>query len=281
MMRVSLGLLLLWWWAWLAPDLALLLHDGGAVDPRLIAESWTPYRVDWLQGLTLSQLQWAHLGGLAVLLAYTLGLGTPVVRWLVPLMLVVVMHRSPWAWNGGDRLIRIWALTLALTPCGAAWSVDAWWRARSGRPAIGEVPVLGYRLVQLQLLVMYLWTGLDKLGDPAWLNGSAIYYAVSEANFSRAPWLFDPLLQGPAGWALSAVLVAFTLIFEIGFVPLVLHPRTRKATLAAGAALHAGIFATMSVGMFGPASVWGYQAFAFDPTLRGARDDEKMGRASG
>ena len=36
--------------------------------------------------------------------------------------------------------------------------------------------------------------------------------------------------------------------------------RAITAGLAAGVALHTGIFFTLSVGMFGPASVWGYQA---------------------
>lgn len=270
-MRASLGLLLLWWWAWLAPDLALLFHDRGAVDPQLIAESWTPYRWDVLQGLSFGELRAFHATGLLVIALYAVGLGTPVVKWLVPVFLVALLHRSPWAWNGGDRLIRIWALLLALTPCGAAVSIDAWLRARRGRPAIERVPVLGYRLVQIQLMVMYLWTGLDKLTSPSWWSGSAIYYAVSEGNFSRWPQLLDPVLQGPVGWPLSALLVAFTLLFEVGFVPGVLFARTRRLTLAAGAALHAGIFLTMSVGMFGPASVWGYQAFLADPTLPGRR----------
>lgn len=263
-MRITLGLLLLWWWAWLWPELGLLFHDQGAIDPRLIGDHWTPYRWDVLQGWSLAQLQLGHVVGAALIVLYTLGLGTPVVKFAVAAALVAVLHRSPWVWNGGDRMIRIWVLTMALTPCGAAYSVDAWLKARRGQAPHTTVPVLGLRLVQLQLMVMYTWTGIDKLQHAAWWDGSAIYWAVSDGNFSRAPWLLDPLLQTALGWPISAVLVVATLVFEAGFVPLVLWPTTRRATLIAGALLHAGIFVTMSVGMFGPASVWGYQAFLSD-----------------
>ena len=275
-MRLTLGLLLLWWWAWLWPELGLLFHDGGVVDPRLIGDHWTPYRWDVLQGRSLPALQVGHLLGLGVIAAYAAGLATPVTKWLVPVLLVAVLHRSPWAWNGGDRLIRIWALMMALTPCGAAWSVDAWLRQRWGWARRSEVPVLGLRLVQLQLLVMYLWTGIDKLRYGAWRDGSAVYYAMSEGNFSRAAWLIDPVMQSAAGWPLSALLVVFTLVFEVGFVVGALHPITRRATLAAGTLLHGGIFATLSVGMFGPASVWGYQAFLGDPTLPSRSSDDPV-----
>lgn len=280
-MRVSLGLLLLWWWAWLGPELELMFHDDGVFDPTLIRNDWMPARWDLLQGWTLPQLQAGHAAGLLVLAAYTLGLGTPLLRFVVPMMLVAVLHRAPWAWNGGDRLIRIWALILALTPCGTAWSVDAWLRQRLGRPVRETVPVLGLRLVQLQLVVMYTWTGLDKLRNASWRDGTAIYQALSDGHFNRFPALIDPLMATDAGLWASAFLVVATLIFEAGFLPLVAWRRTRVATLLAGVALHLGIFVTMSVGMFGPASVWGYQAFLADRwPPRGGSDTSKRLRPS-
>lgn len=260
-MRVSLGLLLLWWWAWLLPELGVLFGPESVADPILLDSKRSPYAISPLDGAPVETLRWVWGGGLVVIAAYTVGLGTPVVRFLVPALLVSVYHLNPWAWNGGDRLIRIWTVLMALTPCGAAWSVDAWLRGRWGRAPRRTVPAWGHRLVQLQLVVMYTWTGIAKLESRPWRDGTAITWSVLDGAFNRAPWLLDAVvLSRPGLWA-GALLVAFTLVFEVGFGPLVLWRRTRPWTLLAGVALHAGIFVTMSVGMFGPASVWGYQAF--------------------
>jgi len=265
-MRMTLAALLLWWWAWLWPELPVLFVDAGVHDPELLANDWDQPHLAITQGWSLGQLQLAHALGTLLLVAYGVGLGTPVVKFAAVAMLVVAYHRAPWVWNGGDRLIRIWAVIMCLAPSGAAWSVDAWARARQGLPVRRTVPILVHRLVQIQLVMMYTWTGIDKLMHPHWQQGTAVWWSMSDANFSRAAWLYDPLLHTTPGLWATALLTVFTLIFEVGFLPGVWFERTRKLTLAAGVALHGGIFFALSVGMFGPASVWGYQSF-----LDGAR----------
>ncbi len=260
-MRVSLGLMLVWWWAWLGTDLELLFWREGVADQVLMDHKRTPWALGWLDGLSLGELRAVWGAGLALMIAYTLGIATPVVRWLVVLAMVSMYHADPWAWNGGDRLIRIWTVILAVTPCGAAVSVDAWWRVRRGLQVPEWVSGHGHRLVQIQLALMYTWTGIAKLGDPLWRDGSAIYWSVLDGSFNRMPDLLDPILRSGLGPWLSVLLVTFTLVFEVGFAPLVAWSRTRNATLVAGVVLHMGIFLTMSVGMFQPASLWGYQAF--------------------
>lgn len=260
-MRISLGLLLLSWWTAMGAALPLL-HIDGPFDTYLMDTYWTPWRVTLLEGLSPEQLRWVWLGGFAVLGAFTAGLGTRLANLLTLVLLVAVWHRSPWIHNGGDRLLRIWTLTLLLSPSGAIWSVDAWIRGRLGAAPIEQVPILAVRLVQIQLVVMYTATGLEKLlGGPEWLAGPAVYFAISDGGFSRAPWLFDPLLQTWAGQALAALSTWITLVFEVAFLPGVLWRRTRWLTLGIGAAMHLGILVTLSVGVFGPASVWGYQTF--------------------
>ena len=177
-MRISLSLLLLWWWVWLYPELPLLFSESGLHDAYLLRKHWSlggdsllsplypalAYVLDGIvaigllspefihgvidhphlaltQGWTLEQLQWGHLGGVVLLLAYLLGFGTDVVKFLVLGLLVVTYHRAPWIWNGGDRLMRIWVLFMCLTPSGAVWSVDAWIKERLGWARRTTVPV--------------------------------------------------------------------------------------------------------------------------------------------
>lgn len=261
-MRITLGLLLLLEWVPLGPQFVTLYHVDGIVDAHLIETNWTPWTVRVLEGLTPPQLMAVYGIGILAIGAFTIGALTPLANVVVATLLVAIHHRNPWIQNGGDRLLRIWTLMMLVAPSGAMWSVDAWLRARWGLPVRATVSAFVLRLVQIQLVVMYTYTGLVKLGDPAWVRGDAIYYAISDGGFSRAPWLLDPIVQHAVARPFLRLLDLVTLIFEIGFGPLVLWSRTRTATLIAGVLLHGGIFLTMAVGLFGPASVWGYQALA-------------------
>lgn len=265
-MRITLGVLLLLEWMPLGPRFVTLFHVDGIADVELVETYWTPYAVRVLEDFSPDALMGVYAFGIVAILAFTLGVATPVSNLVVAGLLVAIHHRSPWIQNGGDRLMRIWTLMMLVMPSGAMWSVDAWLRGRRE-----TVPIFGLRLVQLQLVVMYTYTGLAKLGDIAWFQGDAIYYAIQDGGFSRAPWLLDPIVQHAGARPFLMLLDWATLVFEIFFLPLVGYPRTRNATLIAGVALHAGIFATMAVGLFGPASVWGYQAFL--PWARSQADD--------
>jgi hypothetical protein len=259
-MRIALGLLLIVWHVFYWPDLDLL-SNSGPIDTQLLDEDWTPWRLRALDGLSDPQLQTAHVLILLVLIAFTAGFGTPVMGVLALFALAAMWHRSPWIQNGGDRLLRIWLLTMAITPCGRAWSVDAWLR---GTAPGATVPVYGHRLVQIQLVVMYTYTGIAKLTGHTWLDGTAVYYSWSDYGYARWPAMFDALLTHGPVRAAGMALTWATLVWEIFFGPLVLWRRTRMPTLIAGLILHAGIFATLSVGIFSWSTVWAYLAW-LDP----------------
>jgi hypothetical protein len=274
-MRIALGVLLIVFHVGLWPRLDLFSAQG-PVDLRALREGWSAERWSYLDGLDDSQLVLAHVAALLVLLAFTLGAATPLTSWLSLVILVAIWHRSPYIQNGGDRLLRIWAFYMALTPCGRALSVDAWLFGQ--RDACALVPAYGLRLVQLQTMVMYAYTGIMKLTGSTWQRGTAIYYALSDGSFARFPELFDRVLATWPGQALTAVGTIATLAWEIGFVPLVLWRRTRWLALALGLMFHAGIFATMSVGIFSWASVWGYLAW-IEPRRLGDLASRLSGRA--
>ena len=192
------------------------------------------------------------------------------------------MHCNGLAQNGGDRLLRMWTLCLLAAPCTHAVSVDAWWARRRGRPLPATVHGLSVRLVQVQLSWMYLTTGLAKLGGAPWRGGDALYYALLAEHFQRVGGLFQADWLGSGlPYRLTQAGTAVTLLFEAGFPLLVAWRRTRWATLAVGVALHLGIFATMMVGMFSVASLWGYLAFALPalPAFRRPADRDQAGPA--
>jgi hypothetical protein len=97
--------------------------------------------------------------------------------------------------------MRLLALYLVLMPCGASWSVNAvflrWFRGKgqSTETTPHLRPAWGLRLLQIQMAIIFLAAGLEKVGDEAWLNGTAMYYVARlDDYFGRFPtpaWLFD------------------------------------------------------------------------------------------
>lgn len=259
-LRITMGVLLLVWHLFLTPDL-WLLSSAGPNDEWLLSTKWSQWRLDWLFGLTPDQMLVVHGIALVLIAMYLVGFLTPITGWLVVLWLANVWHLSPWTQNGGDRLMRILLFYLCLSPSWRAWSVDAWWMRRLGWEVPTDAPVTAVRLIQLQLVVMYTYTGIAKLYGHTWIDGSAIYYSWMDVSYVRWPMLMEWLV-GFAPVRLAGQLLAWaTLVFEVLFLPLIAWRRTRIPTLIAGLALHAGIWGTLSVGIFSWASIWGYPGF--------------------
>jgi len=260
-MRITLALLLiLSHLAWIG-DL-ILLSDAGPVTTQTIVDSASYARWSYLDGLSGDALLGAHLLGLLPLLGMLVGWQSRLMTILVLIGQVALHHRAPWLQHGGDRILRISVLALCFAPSGAAFSIDAWRaRRRRGTDACALVPVTAHRLVQLQLMIIYLLTGLAKVSGGTWHNGSALYYALSSRTFQRFPTLLEPILSSLPGQLVLAVSTWLTLAWELGFVVMVLWAPTRRWALLIGLAVHAGIAVTMMVGSFSFATTWCYLAF--------------------
>ena len=164
----------------------------------------------------------------------------------------------------------VWfAMLLPISPCGDAWSVDAW-RGRRAARLRGEViatipPHVAYgvplRCVVVLLGVIYFFPGLRKVTEigPEWASAESIinflhikwreydsgmdrwWWQAADAGYAAAWVRVDcvPWLCAAIGW--------FTIVFELGFLPLALWRRTRLIVLLAGLGFHAGIYATMGI----------------------------------
>lgn len=233
---------------------------------------WSLLGPDWADSAVQAAL-WV-LAGCALL--STLGLFTRVATVGMWALLVSFHMRNPYIVNGGDILLRTAAFLLMLMPAGAAWSLDnlvrrgllrapglarrvialafthpaLWaesWRGESSR---GLIRPWSVRLAQVQLVVLYFFTGIDKvrgvhggeLGD--WVGGHAVFRALNHGTISRFA------VFGDWPWWLFAPATWLTLAWEIAFPVLVLWKRTRWWALALGFALHVGIFLTMEVTHF-------------------------------
>jgi hypothetical protein len=132
------------------------------------------------------------------------------------------------------------ALSLALAPCGARFSVDAW--RRKGR--LPETVSSGtVRFFQVLLPVIYSASGIAKArGD--WLSHSHVLWTHLHDTYQTAVTVAVANALPAGAWTL---LQAVVLIFEAGAPLWFGWPRTRTAALVVGAGMH-----TMIGLMFGP-----------------------------
>jgi hypothetical protein len=128
------------------------------------------------------------------------------------------------------------------------------WLARRRRPAEtapndaatdDRVPAWPQRVLQLQLCMVYLVTGLWKSTGRTWREGSAVGIVLQLGEFQRFPipdFLMTPAMSQAMTWG--------TLLFEFGFPVLVWVPRLRVPMLLAGIAFHAGLDWVLNVQLF-------------------------------
>lgn len=253
LVRIAFGLLITTWTLSLLPDLTDLLGTRGVM-PAQNVEPFQWGLFGWWPSDQALVIGWAVL--LVSGVALTAGWYSRVAAIIVFVLVVSFQHRNPHVFNSGDNLIRVEALILAISPCGAALSLD---RLRSvGRFWSAEIrPHWPLRLMQVQLSLIYLSTVLVKLRGDTWPEGTATSYALRLRDMAILPVpqaiSTSPPLMNVATWG--------TLATELAIGILVWIPRLRPWVLAAGVALHLSIMATLSVGFFSPAMFVLYLAF--------------------
>jgi hypothetical protein len=145
-----------------------------------------------------------------------------------------------------SKLAPMIAITIALSPCGARFSVDAWLRRRAlqkNPPLPTEVISGSVRFLQVLLPVIYCASGIAKCrGD--WLTHSHVLWTHLHDSYQTAFTVFVANTLPASGWT---VFQGLTLVFET-FAPLWFAFRpTRTPALIVGVGMH-----TMIGLMFGP-----------------------------
>lgn len=278
---------------WLARSGRICLLRGPVSVPFL--GQWLPDKIfgDWFKD-TRRRLEnwlpaedarvWAQWGaqpasGVLLFRIYLLSLVCVLIGFRTRLMTLVAVllaatfnNRLVELLNGGDSLARIGLYFLLLSPAGATWSVDAWvrnWFRGAPPPEPVTIEPWSVRLMQIQIVCMYLFTGLTKLDDVRpdaqwgwfwprgdWVEGNALYWVLNDVALTR--WSYA---QFPVPLVVCKLATWGTLFFELFFGLLVLFRWTRGATLLAGLALHLGILLFMEIGWFSQITLCWYVLF--------------------
>lgn len=260
-LRIGYGLLGLWSYAGLWPTLAWSLADGGlgqgvgGLDASAVNLLANPL---W-SFTSLGEVQAAFLLWMACFVALALGVGGRLPMLGAWLGVLTLGERNPLLIDGSDGVLRVLGLWMLFLPLNAAWSLG---RADPHAEEHSRWPL---RMMQLQVCVIYVKTGLIKALYPTWQDGSAVFYAMASPKYWRFP--MEELLASPVFQGFTVLATYATLVFELGF-PLVFVPRLRRLWLLLGLGLHLGVFAFLSLGAFSEVILWSYLAFVVFPPSR-------------
>jgi len=122
---------------------------------------------------------------------------------------------------------------------------------------------MAFRFAQIQLCIIYAFSGWEKLKGAAWWNGEAMWSVIANPQMARFDfaWL--------SHFPLMLVIVAYlTLIWEIYFPVLVWLPRARIPTLFIGLMFHLSIVGMMKIAFFGFLMISTYVLFLTDREVR-------------
>lgn len=147
--------------------------------------------------------------GTAALGLWALGLYTRITSLLGMLLWISMFGRNPLFYAFPDQLALLFGALMAMMPAGRGFSLDARLRGKGG-----TVPVWCRRVLQLQLGIVYTATGLAKTGDTWHVDGTAIYYTLT--NPYNRHFDLGPLLASVQPWLLRPA-TFMVLVWEVAF----------------------------------------------------------------
>lgn len=203
--------------------------------------SWYPHSVS---GAFVYQV--VSLIALAML---TLGVFGRIAALVAFLIHVAFLQRNYTIGYGADFVATFALFALIFMDNSRSFSLTSWWRRKRGgiEKAQGEISsmisTMGLRLLQIQLCLVYGYTGMEKLKGAAWWDGTAVWSVIGNTQLM----LFD--LSWLRNFPLVIAAMTFaTLFFEIYFPAIVWYRPIRKWVLLLGVGLHLGI--TFTIGLF-------------------------------
>jgi vitamin K-dependent gamma-carboxylase-like protein len=273
--RIGIGGAMLYHYAMATPYLFEFWGDDGWM-PRAIA---LQYRANpWMQSAFFyftAPWQWYtfHAAFLVCCLAFMLGWRTAVVKWFVLIGQISYDYRNLVVPYGVDIVLACLLYILCFAPIGKAMSLDrlrALRTARRDNPAATLPPYASpwagacTRLMQIQMAVIFLYSGLSKRGDD-WWNGDALWYVMSTNEFYH-PFFVDLLARHY--WMVNAATYA-TILIEVAYPFLIWQRSTRPYLLAAALFLHLQFFTLLGLYYFSFVMMMGHMSFVRPEWLQG------------
>jgi hypothetical protein len=210
---------------------------------------FNPPRLNLLSGVADERITAAvYILTMVFALLTALGLWSRLSSIALAVGIVSLHHRNMAILHGGDTVLRVGVLYVALAPSGLACSLDrliGLWKG-TAPPEPRRVSLWPQRLMSFNVALVYFTTFWHKLGFGShWKDLTATWYPARLNEFDRfpVPAVFDDV---PAIY----VSTFFTLAVELSLGTLVFYRPARRYVLFAGLMMHAFIEYSMNIPLF-------------------------------
>jgi predicted DCC family thiol-disulfide oxidoreductase YuxK len=266
--RIGIGAALLLHYATATPHLFDFWGDTGWEPRRLLSQELTDPLVQSLFFYFNAPWQFVafHVLFLACCASFMLGWRTAWVKWIVLIGQISYDQRNLMFFYGVDKILAGLLLILCLAPIGRALSLD---RVRAIRAAKrvsldAIVPVFRSewtgactRLMQIQMAMLFFYSGISKLEGEDWINGDAVWI-VFTTDEHYSPFILGVLASHY--WLVNFATYG-TVLIEIAFTFLIWQRPTRPYLLAAALFLHAQFGVLMGLFYFSIVMAMGHMSF--------------------
>lgn len=270
-LRIGLGFLLSFNYGLLPPaDVLAFYGPHGLLAPEVVPEAgrWLTFSLFYFLQQDVLVLA-VHYLFVALCVCLCVGFRTRWTKWLVFVLYLSYMNRIALTRYGVDHVLSPFLFLLCLAPIGGTLSFD---RARAvrrfekerGPGARPPVPLSAracacQRLMQLQVAVIYFYSGAEKLRGSTWWGGDAPWFALVDNEVAFAPWALGVLAEH--FWIVN--LMAFgTVVIELGYPFLIWGRRTRPYLLGLAILLHVHMALLMGLYFFAATMIFAHLSFA-------------------
>ena len=223
--------------------------------------------------------QWIafHLFFLVSCAALSVGWHTSWVKWIVWLGHLSYMNCNPAILYGADYLAASLLFILCLAPVGSALRLGSRDKAASQTTQERDRRwgVACNRLIQIQMVILFLFSGITKLKGESWWSGDAVWISVMVYDFWR-PSLFLSWLSHHHG-----VINLFTygaLGLEMAYPFLIWGKKTRTFMMIGALIFHLQIAFMLGLVYFSAVAIAGHAAFLRQEWLAGLFQNLKIVR---
>lgn len=226
--------------------------------------------IDWVSSESVTRA--LNLGYLGAILLLLIGWWPRVLTFLIFVTHNLLINRNPMIQYGPDMVSGVWLLYLSLVDHSSALTMPCPFK-RKAVSSTGVISALkgwgdsfhsvGTRFFQIQLCIIYAYSGIEKLRGVTWWRGDAIWNALAHGQMVTIDLGFLRYIG-------SVVIIATysTLAWEIYFPALIWNKKLRPWVLGFGMALHLGIAVTMAIPYFSYFMIISYLFFIEPDTLK-------------
>lgn len=246
LLRIVVGLIMLYWLAAWTPDLVAFFGPRGLISTEVLDElgfgSIPPSRLSYLSlASSATELYVLHAVGLVVVLAFTLGVFTRFTSIAALVVAMAYIHRAEFLTSQSDTVMVILLFYLCLGPCGRCLSFDRWRAERKQATDIEQdvtwTAAPSLRLIQIHLTLYYVIMVVAQLtatyiAGPRtisfpWIDGTAVWWLAARPD-SR--WVDLTGLLGSSLVLINAV-THLLMLFEVVLIAGLWRRSTRRFVL--------------------------------------------------